>query len=156
MSIRIAGFVVGAVAVSADQATKMAATRMITLNESISVLPFFNFVHLRNEGVSFGLISSAHPWVLSILALTVITILVIWLWRTDVFQIACGLGMIIGGALGNLLDRLQRGAVTDFLDFHIGGFHWPAFNIADAAIVSGVIWLVACDFFMRRAGASNR
>lgn len=71
--------------------------------------------------------------------LTVVAVLATWLWRTLNRWVGAGLGLVIGGALGNVSDRVRQGAVTDFLDFHWGTYHWPAFNFADVAIVGGVV-----------------
>ena len=83
------------------------------------------------------------PWVLSGLALAVVVALVIWLHRADQLMTGIGLGLIVGGALGNVIDRVRFGAVVDFLDFHLIGYHWPAFNVADAAICVGAGLMVA-------------
>jgi signal peptidase II len=77
-------------------------------------------------------------WGLAVLGLAVVTLLSVWLWRTRTRLSGAAIGLIIGGALGNIADRIRWGAVTDFLDFHVGQYHWPAFNVADVAIVSGV------------------
>jgi signal peptidase II len=82
------------------------------------------------------------PWLLSGLALAVVIGLLVWLRRTEHWLIAIGLGLVIGGALGNVVDRLRYGAVVDFLDFHAAGYHWPAFNVADAAICIGAAVIV--------------
>lgn len=107
----------------------------------IPVTPFFNLVLGFNSGVSFGLLSDLGPYgpiALSVLTFTIIVFLAHWLWRTQYVLDASALGLIIGGAAGNLIDRLRDGAVTDFLDFYVGQYHWPAFNLADMAILSGV------------------
>jgi signal peptidase II len=124
-----------------DQLTKWVALYVLDLPErSIIVTPFFNLVMVWNRGVSFGMLNSAGalaPWLLSGLALAVLLGLLVWLRRTEHWLNAIGLGLVIGGALGNVVDRLRYGAVVDFLDFHAAGYHWPAFNVADAAICIG-------------------
>lgn len=110
---------------------------------SIEVLPVFNLVSVRNEGVSFGMLGGMAPWwALVVLALGIMTALTVWLWRTQSRFLGAALGLLIGGALGNGLDRLRHGAVTDFLDFHLQGYHWPAFNLADVAVFCGAVILV--------------
>ena len=107
----------------------------------IPVTPFFNLVLVWNRGVSFGILNHSSPWVpwlLSALAAAICVGLFIWLRRAESRWLATALGLIIGGALGNLIDRLRFGAVVDFLDVHASGYHWPAFNVADAAITVGV------------------
>ena len=114
----------------------------------VEVTPFFNLVLVYNRGVSFGLLSndsSFGPYILAGLAIAIALAIYYFLLRkTDkrIMVIACGL--IIGGAFGNALDRLVYGAVVDFLDFHIAGYHWPSFNVADCAIVVGA-FLIAYD-----------
>lgn len=112
----------------------------------IVVTPFFNLVQVWNTGVSFGLFqddTTSRSMILIGVALAVLVWIGIWLWRTTSRLAAVALGGIIGGAVGNIIDRLRFGAVFDFLDFHAFGWHWPAFNVADAAIVVGVILLLA-------------
>ena len=107
----------------------------------IEVTQFFNLVLGFNRGVTFGLLSSESawaPWALSAVAIFVAAWLALRLIKTVRIVEATGLGLIIGGAIANAVDRLADGAVTDYLDFHVGDLHWPAFNLADAAIVCGV------------------
>ena len=107
----------------------------------IKLTPFFNLVLVWNRGVSFGILNQSSawvPWLLSALAAAICVGLFIWLRRAESRRLSAALGLIIGGALGNLIDRLRFGAVVDFLDVHAGGYHWPAFNVADAAITVGV------------------
>jgi signal peptidase II len=107
----------------------------------IEITPFFNLVLVLNRGASFGMLGGGGawaPWALLALAAAILTGLGIWLARTPSRWVAAGLGLVIGGAVGNVVDRLRYGAVIDFLDFHLAGFHWPAFNLADSAITVGV------------------
>ncbi|MBI2716251.1 MAG: signal peptidase II [Rhizobiales bacterium] len=121
-----------------DQASKAAASAFLSrAAESVEVLPIFNLVLTRNRGVSFSLLTGLPWWALASLGLAAVTLLSMWLWRTRAKLSGAALGLIIGGALGNIADRIRWGAVTDFLDFHVGQYHWPAFNVADVAIVSG-------------------
>ena len=111
----------------------------------IEVTPFFNIVMVWNRGVTFGLLSDGAPWTqyaVGAVALAVSAALVVWLARATSRLLAAGLGLVIGGAIGNLVDRAVHGAVADFLDFHAFGYHWPAFNVADAAITVGVAALL--------------
>ena len=122
-----------------DQASKAVALEFLSrVGEGVEVLPIFNLVLARNRGVSFGLLTGLPWWGLAVLGLAVVTLLSVWLWRTRTRLSGAAIGLIIGGALGNIADRIRWGAVTDFLDFHVGQYHWPAFNVADVAIVSGV------------------
>jgi signal peptidase II len=110
----------------------------------IELTAFFNLVMVWNEGVTFGLGNNVEwgRWLFAGLALVIVVILIGWLRRTAHFWVLIALGLVIGGAIGNVVDRLRWGAVADFLDFHAFGYHWPAFNLADAGIVVGVLLLV--------------
>ncbi|HYZ26986.1 MAG TPA: signal peptidase II [Geminicoccaceae bacterium] len=126
-----------------DQLSKWAILAL--LDQAIAVTPFLNLVVVWNRGVSFGMFDSASahgPWLLSGLAVAVVVALVFWLRRVDHPLPGIALGLIIGGALGNVLDRVRYGAVVDFLDVHALGYHWPAFNVADSAICVGAALLL--------------
>lgn len=102
---------------------------------------FFRLVVVWNQGVSFGLLGGDRPlppWLLSGVAIAVCVGLFIWLRRTDRPLTGWGIGLVMGGAIGNVIDRARWGAVFDFADFHVRQWHWPAFNVADSAIVIGV------------------
>ncbi|MGE5202715.1 MAG: signal peptidase II [Acidobacteriota bacterium] len=114
---------------------------------------FFNLVFVRNRGVSFGLFngdSPANAMLFSLVAAVVVVALMIWLWRTQSLLVGIALGLVAGGAVGNVIDRLRFGAVTDFLDFHWREWHFPAFNLADSAITVGVGLLVIDGLLSRR------
>ena len=146
------GLAIAGLVVVLDQLTKWAI--LTWLDRAIALTPFFNLVVVWNRGVSFGMFHSAGalgPWVLSGLALAVVVLLVGWLRRVYHYLTAAGLGLIIGGALGNVIDRARFGAVVDFLDFHALGWHWPAFNIADSAIFVGAVLLLVDGLLMSRS-----
>ena len=131
-----------------DQITKWIVTRQLMLGESHRFLPgFFNFTHLQNRGAAFGLFADSDSSLVQtlLIAFSVAALLLVLflLWRgvTSAWS-GWGLGLILGGALGNLIDRLRAGSVVDFLDFHLGRYHWPAFNLADSAVVIGAIALM--------------
>ena len=140
------GFLIASLVLLSDQLTKwwmlvevMKPPRMIPL------APFLNIVLVMNPGVSFGMLGSAPQWVgwgLVVFALAIVAALSIWLRGVTERLLAAGLGLIVGGAVGNVVDRIRFGAVGDFLDLHWGDFHWPAFNVADSAITVGVVLLV--------------
>ena len=111
----------------------------------IPVTSFFDLVLVHNRGASFGIFSDAPGWAsiaLIVFAILISIALAIWMWRVNETLLAVALALVIGGAVGNVIDRIRFGAVVDFLDFHVGGWHWPAFNIADSAITIGVILLI--------------
>lgn len=136
------GLMVAAAALSADQLSKwFMIAAVMDPPRTIPITPFFNFVLGFNRGVSFGLLSDlgpAGPTVITVLSITIVVFLLAWLWRSTAVWDIVGIGMVIGGALGNLIDRVRVGAVTDFLDFYVGQYHWPAFNLADTGIAMGV------------------
>ncbi|RMD63608.1 MAG: signal peptidase II, partial [Alphaproteobacteria bacterium] len=136
--------------VALDQAAKWAVVEhLMRPPRVIPLTPFFNLVLTHNTGISFGLFQggSANAWVLTGFALAVVGGLMVWLWRQPEPLIAWAIGLVIGGALGNVVDRVRLGAVVDFLDLHIGDWHWPAFNFADTAITVGVGLLLLDGLF---------
>ncbi len=150
---RAQGAAIAALALLLDQASKIwILTDVMNPPRVIEVTPFFNLVLAWNRGVSFGMFSAESeigPWLLTGLAVCIMIALAVWLWRATTRLSVVALGMIIGGAAGNVIDRLQYGAVVDFLDFHVAGYHWPAFNVADSAICVGAAILVLESLFTR-------
>lgn len=153
------GLAVAGVVIVLDQATKWWIVEAVMQPpRMIPVTSFFNLVMYRNPGISFGLFQTDSPlgaWVFVVLALAITGGLLIWLGRTRQRWLAAGIGLLIGGAIGNVVDRVRFGAVTDFLDFHLAGYHWPAFNLADSAITVGVALLFADALFRRRQSHKN-
>lgn len=139
------GLLVAAVVVIADRMVKWwAIDALADTPYGVEILPFFNLVLVENRGISFGLFGGGTlpPSLLAAVALAVTLALVIWLRRVETRLLAAAIGLVIGGALGNVIDRFRYGAVVDFLDLHWDDFHWPAFNLADAAISVGVVVLL--------------
>lgn len=122
---------------------------------SIELLPFFNLTMVWNQGISFGLFQNGNPWPLIIMAMTICVFFMIWLWRTKSRLEMVTLSMVIGGALGNVIDRLHFRAVADFFDFHIAGWHYPAFNLADSYISIGIVILVVNSLFFDRSNSKE-
>ncbi|MES9993201.1 MAG: signal peptidase II [Candidatus Thiodiazotropha sp.] len=127
-----------------DQSTKQLAESTLTLYESVRVMPYFDLTLLYNKGAAFSFLSDQggwQRWFFIVLAIVVCTVLVGWLWRLKREEqwVAVSLSLIIGGAVGNLIDRILFGQVIDFLHFHYQQHYFPAFNIADSAITLGVI-----------------
>lgn len=139
-----------------DQGTKAAMMQLVPVpGSALPVAGFLNLVHVRNPGVSFGLAPGLGPWVLGGVALAIVAVLLVWLARARDRATAAALALTIGGAFGNVIDRARFGAVFDFLDFHAFGYHWPAFNAADSAIVVGVAGLLFGPLFQARRAAAN-
>lgn len=147
------GLIMAAVILVADQATKAGMISVLGTQAGygIELAPFLNVVVVWNRGMSFGLFNAGvAPWAFVLLALAIAAGLAVWLWRAARLNTALALGLILGGALGNVIDRLRFGAVYDFLDFHVAGWHWPAFNLADSAITVGVVLLLLDGLFEPR------
>ena len=136
-----------------DRLTKTIVLDMFAPGESRVVAGFFNLVLVFNKGAAFSFLAAAQGWqtplfaAIAVLASCVIGFLIVRNTEKKLFSF--GLALILGGALGNLYDRLVYGQVVDFLDFHAAGWHWPAFNIADAAITVGAAILIAESFMQR-------
>ncbi len=146
------GMFYAALALLLDQLSKWLILEVVELpvRQQIPVAPFFDLAMVWNRGVSFGMFAEHNqPYALVALALAITAVLLRWLWKTQEKWEAVALGLVIGGALGNVIDRLRFGAVADFLDFYIKNLHWPAFNIADSAVCIGVVVLCARSIFVR-------
>lgn len=142
-------FLIAFFVVLLDRVAKLTVEKNISLHESISIIPgFFRLTHVENRGAAFGLFAdSPSEWKIAVLVLFSLVALVIvsaLLWKNSHSMTTTGVGLalILGGALGNLWDRLVSGHVVDFLLFYIGQYQWPAFNVADSAIVLGAGMLV--------------
>jgi signal peptidase II len=139
-----------------DQLTKLWADSALTRFESVELLPFLNFTLMYNTGAAFSFLADAggwQRWFFIILALLVSAAIVLWLRylpRREEARLACGLSLILGGAFGNVIDRIAYGHVIDFVDVHWAGWHWPAFNVADAAITVGAIFVIVDSLVPRR------
>jgi signal peptidase II len=140
----------------ADQLTKWVIASAIPLHDSRPVIPgFFRLTHVKNRGAAFGIFAdSTSPMkieVLILLSVVALVVVLMLLWeQPGARRIGLGLALILGGALGNLFDRLAHGSVVDFLEFYLRGFHWPAFNVADSAIVMGA-GLLVLDMLLARS-----
>ena len=153
------GLFVAVLAIGLDQVTKWwILASVMDPPRVINVTPFFNLVLVWNRGISFGMFSNesmAGVWVLSLLALIIVGFLLNWLRKAESTRVAVSLGLIIGGALGNVIDRVVHSAVLDFLDFYIGSVRWPAFNAADSFITVGAILLIVDSLFSRGSDQSK-
>jgi signal peptidase II len=151
--IAVAAAVLGLIA---DQASKWALLEIVGLRDDprdIEILPVFKIVMWWNHGTSFSLFRTGEAWgpyAFSIAALAIVGLLVLWLSRIASPILAVAIGAVIGGALGNVVDRLRFGAVADFFYAHIGTYGWPAFNVADSLIVVGIGVLVFDGMFLTR------
>ena len=148
------------VVVLLDQLTKQLVTSFFVYGDSYAITFFFNLVRVHNYGAAFSFLSDAggwQRWAFSFVAIVVSVIIVAWLARLtyDKRLESLALALILGGALGNLWDRLTVGYVVDFLDFHLSGIHFPAFNVADSSITIGAMLLILDAFLSEKNGPDN-
>ena len=141
---------VAALIVLLDQATKLLVLARFAHGESLPVTPFFNLVLVYNKGAAFSFLAGAQGWqtpLLIAIAIGAIAIVSWMLWRNPArLMLDVGLTLILGGAIGNLIDRVAYGQVVDFLLFHVYGWSYPAFNVADSAITVGAALLIIESF----------
>ena len=149
-------FAVAAAIVAADRVTKLVMLEVFAPGERLQVTGFFNLVLVFNKGAAFSFLAGASGWqtpvfaTISTLAAVILSVLIV---RHPGNRLLCAaLALMLGGALGNLWDRLEWGHVVDFLDVHAAGWHWPAFNVADSAITIGACLLILESFVRRDAG----
>jgi len=154
-------FAVSAAIVLADQLTKWLVLSRFAPGEALELTGFFNLILVFNKGAAFSLLANAPGWQTPLLvafALGAALIVSVLLVRSAGRRTFCaGLALILGGAIGNVIDRLRYGYVVDFLDLHAAGWHWPAFNVADSAITIGAALLILDGFrhHEKRVGASH-
>jgi len=150
-------FALATLVVAVDQATKAAVLTSFSPGERLSLAPFFNLVLVYNKGAAFSFLAQAAGWQKPLLvafalgAAAIVSVLI--LRRPGEKLLGTGLAFILGGALGNVIDRLRFGQVVDFLDLHAAGYHWPAFNVADSAITIGAMLLILEGFMHRERRA---
>ena len=150
MSRPLPWFMLSALIVAADQLTKWLVLARFAPGERMELTSFFNLVLVFNKGAAFSFLSSAPGWqtpLLTAFALGAAVIVSVLLVRSPERRLFCtGLALVLGGAVGNVIDRLRLGQVVDFLDVHAAGWHWPAFNVADSAITVGAALLILDGF----------
>lgn len=157
-AVRRLGLIIALLIFAADQAAKALIIHglMLPVRGAIELLPVFRFVWVENYGISMGFLtagSSGSRWLLVALTGCIAAAVLTWLWRERNRLDAAALGLVLGGALGNILDRVRLGYVADFLDLHFGDLHpFLVFNVADAAITIGVLLLVLRALFARPQG----
>jgi signal peptidase II len=146
------GLLIAALVFAFDQLTKFWILRVVNLDERepIQIAPFLDLAMAWNKGVSYGLLSTHMQGLLVALSLAITVMLVVWLAKADKPLAAASFGLLIGGALGNALDRILHGAVADFVHLYWGTWSWYIFNVADIAIVAGVAVLLYDAFFVKQ------
>ena len=162
MDVRLKAFGIAAGVVLLDRLTKWIVEANVSFRDTLQVIPgFFDIVHAENRGVAFSILDdSTSAWrtvFLVVFSLVAVVLVGGFILRRAARMDRCslaGFALILGGAAGNLFDRIVAGRVTDFLDFYIGGYHWPAFNVADSAIVIGSALLLVEAFRTKRQAAN--
>jgi signal peptidase II len=149
---------ISCLALGVDQASKLAVNGSMRLYESIAIVPFFNLTYVHNTGAAFSFLAQAggwQRWLFAGLALGISIALAFWIARLKQHEVllAVALSLVLGGAVGNLIDRVAYGYVIDFLDVYYQDSHWPAFNIADSAICVGVFLMLLESFGIGRPKA---
>lgn len=142
-----------AAAVVADQLTKAAALSLLSQGIVVPVFPGFNLTLGFNEGASFGMMAgvmAGKPLLMAALTGALTLAFAVMAFRAHHAMERAGFALVVGGALGNIIDRLRQGAVTDFLDFYWRDWHWPTFNVADIAITLGAVLILAASLPLRR------
>lgn len=146
MKMLLKGLSLSTLVIFIDQWSKFYVFKMLDERgtQVLEITPFFNLVKVYNYGVSFGMFNDIAygKIILSLVAIIITLILCFLLFKTTKSYIAIAYGLIIGGAIGNIIDRIAFGAVADFFDFYIGDYHWPAFNVADSAVCIGVCMIL--------------
>ena len=137
-------FLIAILVVLLDQITKFLARSLIDPLGTLKVFPFLHLVSVRNEGAAFGLYKGFGN--IPFIAISLIAVIVVMVLLVKAKENRFGLALILGGAIGNMLDRITLGSVTDFVDVFVGRFHWPAFNVADSALTVGLVVMVAGSF----------
>jgi signal peptidase II len=145
---------IAAFVVLADQATKWAIIRWVPLYGSVPINDFINLTHQRNTGAAFSFLAGAggwQRWFFIVLATIVSAVLAVWIWRIRTqsqLLLSGGLTLVLGGAMGNLIDRIRLGYVTDFIQVWFGSWAFPSFNVADSAITVGAALLIIDSLFL--------
>ena len=147
LSPRLLGFLVAAITLAVDQGHKIWMLEVLDIRarQPVALTPFLDLVMAWNRGVSFGMGNNSGGWnvvLFTAIAAVVGGMLVAWMARASNRLILVALGLVVGGAIGNVIDRLRLGYVVDFLDFHWQAWHFPAFNAADSAITLGALCLI--------------
>jgi signal peptidase II len=140
--------------IALDQFSKWAIVEWVPLYDRISVAPFLNITHQQNEGAAFSILADAsgwQRWFFIVLAIGISGLIVVWLWRlrtASQIVLSSGLALVLGGAIGNVIDRIRVGYVVDFVQVLIVGWPFPSFNVADSAITVGAVLLIVDALFL--------
>jgi len=142
---------ISSLVILSDFITKKIIVSKVMFYEHIDVLPFLRIVHIENKGAAFGMFSNLGNHIFIIISLIAIFFIIMYLLKIPKGLELYSLSLILGGAIGNLLDRLKTGKVIDFIDVYVNHWHWPAFNVADSALTVGIIMFIWSNFISIRS-----
>ena len=159
--MKIIYFGIAILAIVIDQLTKWMASTHLVLHEQNPVMPSFNLTLMHNYGAAFSFLSNAggwQRWFFTVVAVVISVVLIVWITRLKSTErwLGVSLALVLGGAIGNLIDRLAYGYVVDFIQWYYSSFYWPAFNIADSAIFVGAAMLLLSSFFAEDESDSKK
>ncbi len=148
--------VISSLVVCLDFLTKKAIESKVVLYDSINILPFLNIVHVQNKGAAFSILTGMGNKYFIAISVVAIFAIIVYLSKLPKGLELFSLSMILGGAVGNLIDRIRNGKVTDFIDVFVGDWHWPAFNVADSALTVGIVFFLLATIRQGKADASAK
>ena len=142
--------IISALVIMADIITKEMIVSSVSLYERINVLPFLNIVHVQNKGAAFGVFAGLGNNIFIGIAIIAIIFIVVYLMKAPKGLETYALSLVLGGAIGNFVDRVRIGKVTDFIDVYVNDWHWPSFNVADSALTVGIALFIISSFMAGR------
>ena len=153
-------FGISIIAIALDQLTKWLASTRLVMHEQNPVMPSFNLTLMHNYGAAFSFLSNAggwQRWFFTTIAIVISIVLIVWITRLKANEkwLGVSLSLVLGGAIGNLIDRVAYGYVIEFIQWYYDRFYWPAFNIADSAIFVGAAMLLISSFFTEEEAAAK-
>ena len=143
--------IISALVIMADIITKEIIVSSVSLYERINVLPFLNIVHVQNKGAAFGVFAGLGNNIFIGIAIIAIIFIVVYLMKAPKGLETYALSLVLGGAIGNFVDRVRIGKVTDFIDVYVNDWHWPSFNVADSALTVGIALFIFSSFMTGRS-----
>ena len=143
--------IISALVIMADIITKEMIVSSVSLYERINVLPFLNIVHVQNKGAAFGVFAGLGNNIFIGIAIIAIIFIVVYLMKAPKGLETYALSLVLGGAIGNFVDRVRIGKVTDFIDVYVNDWHWPSFNVADSALTVGIALFIISSFMSGRS-----
>jgi signal peptidase II len=147
---------ISSVVIACDYITKRIIVNSVMMYDHIDVLPFLRIVHIENKGAAFGLFSHFGNNVFILISICAIICIVIYVIKLPIGMELYSMSLIMGGAAGNLIDRVRSGKVIDFIDIYFHGWHWPAFNVADSALTVGILLFIVASMSRAKKGVAEK